>query len=52
MEEVDGKPRILNTCADAPREQADKTPGLTTPQLLGVSELVPSIYSDKHNINS
>lgn len=51
MEEIDGKRNII-TSADVHREQADKTSGLTTPDLLGVLQLVPSIYSDKRNINS
>lgn len=51
MEEIDGKLNII-TSADVHREQTDKTSGLTTPDLLGVLQLVPSIYSDKRNINS
>lgn len=46
MEEIDGKPWMLMPVLRPTREQTDKTHGLTTPDLLGILQMVPGTYSD------
>lgn len=49
MEEIDRKFWLLIPVLAPTREQADKIQRLITPDLLGILQLVPGIYSDKQH---
>lgn len=49
MEKIDRKPGLLMPVLTPTRELADKTYEIITPDLLGILELAPGIYSDKQH---